>query len=130
MKKARLATYVIFFTFHLGFLIVALLIDSISPKEAIDPNNFNDLLKLIPFSKYANYIFIVKWVATIGIILVIVDFIIDFWEKKVYKGEINQLRNELNATKAKMFDMQSVYTAKSSEVSASDTNDEESSDRE
>ena len=106
MKKARLATYIIFFTFHLGFLIVALLIDSISPKEPIDPNNFNDLLKLIPLSKYANYIFIVKWVAAIGIILVIIDFIIDVLEKRDYKAAINKLENELNATKAKMFDMQ------------------------
>lgn len=107
MKKARLSTYVIFFGFHLGFLIVALLIDSISPKEPIDPNNFNDLLKLIPLSKYANYIFVVKWVATIGIVLVVVDFMIDFIEKKTFKSEIDSLKNELNATKAKMYDMQS-----------------------
>ena len=106
MKKARLATYVIFFAFHLGFLIVALLIDSISPKEPIDPDNFNDLLKLIPLSKYANYIFIVKWVATIGMVLVIIDFVIDYMEKRIFKTEISQLKNELNQTKAKMYDMQ------------------------
>lgn len=106
MKKARLTTYVIFFAFHLGFLLVALLIDSISPKEPIDPNNFNDLLKLIPLSKYANYIFIVKWVATIGIVLVAIDFVIDFMEKKTFKTEIDSLKNELNSTKAKMYDMQ------------------------
>ncbi|MDH5475662.1 MAG: hypothetical protein OEX22_08240 [Cyclobacteriaceae bacterium] len=107
MKKARLLTYVIFFAFHLGFLIVALLIDGILPDKPIDPDNFSDLGKLIPLLKYFNYIFIVKWVATIGIILVVIDFIIDFMEKSSFKSEINALKNELNATKAKMYDMQS-----------------------
>lgn len=107
MKKARLLTYVIFFAFHLGFLVTALLIDGILPDDPIDPESFSDLGKLIPLLKYFNYIFIVKWVAIIGIILVIVDFIIDFMEKNSFKSEINDLKNELNATKAKMYDMQS-----------------------
>ena len=106
MKKARLSTYVIFFTFHLGFLIVALLIDSILPDKPINPDNFSDLGKLIPLLKYFNYIFIVKWVAIIGIILVAIDFIIDILEKRSFKAEIDHLKNELNATKAKMYDMQ------------------------
>ena len=123
MKKIRLITYLIFFAFHLGFLLVAFLIDSVAPKEAIDPDNIADLLQLVPLSKYVNYIFIVKWVAIIGISLVIVDFIVDIYERNRYKSEATSLRNELNAVKAQLFDMQKTSTSAATTPATGDTSD-------
>ena len=47
-----------------------------------------------------------KYGALVGVVLVIVDFVMDKTEKKVLTKEINKIQNELNAVKAQLFDRQ------------------------
>ena len=47
-----------------------------------------------------------KYGALVGVVLVIVDFIMDKTEKRVLTMEINKIQNELNAVKAQLFDRQ------------------------
>jgi hypothetical protein len=47
-----------------------------------------------------------KYGALIGVVLVIVDFLMDKAEKKVLSIEVNKIQNELNAVKAQLFDIQ------------------------
>ena len=138
MKRIKLITYLVFFTFHLGLLLVAFWIDSIAPKDPIDFNKniydlindlMDDLPQLIPLLKYINYIFIVKWIAIVGVALVIINFTINVFETNHYKSQINSLQNEINATKAKMFDIQktsgdSVPPAKEEGSETTETNAE------
>lgn len=63
-----------------------------------------------------------KYGALIGVILVIVDFIMDKAEKKILLSEIDKTKNELNAVKAQLFDRQ--QSPPSSDTSASESSTE------
>jgi hypothetical protein len=76
------------------------------------------ILPKIPFMKYG---------ALIGLILVIVDFIMDKTEKSILTKEVNKVQNELNAVKAQLFDIQktSPETTTTEETSAPEASKEE-----
>lgn len=101
MKKLRLTIYILFFTFNISLFLFSLYIetfDNIFELGAL-------ILPRIPYMKYG---------ALIGVILVIVDYVVDKAEKRTLEKEIEVIQNELNATKAKMFDMQSKTESASS----------------
>ncbi len=47
-----------------------------------------------------------KYGALIGLVLVVVDYIVDKAEKRTLTKEIEKTQNELNAVKAQLFDKQ------------------------
>lgn len=64
-----------------------------------------------------------KYGAIIGVILVIVDFLMDKAEKSILTKEVDKIQNELNSVKAKLFDIQQKSTpvAETAEKDASAT---------
>ena len=93
MKKLRLIIYILFFTFNIALFLFTVYIESY--------DNIFELGKLIlPNISY------MKYGALIGVILVVVDFIVDKAEKGVLVKEVEKTRNELNAVKAQLFDSQ------------------------
>jgi len=93
MKKLRLIIYILFFTFNISLFLFTVYIETF--------DNIFELGKLIlPNISY------MKYGALIGVILVVVDFIVDKAEKSLLTREIEKTRNELNAVKAQLFDSQ------------------------
>jgi len=62
-----------------------------------------------------------KYGAIIGVILVIVDFVMDKAEKSILTKEVEKTQNELNAVKAQLFDMQQKSTPPTAASSENDT---------
>lgn len=93
MRKSRLIFYIIFAAFQIFLVAFSLYVDN--QKE-----DFHFLLSLqskIGWLKYGSFL---------GVILLGIDF---FWNWKVmrdHEKEKGLLQNELNSTKARMFDMQ------------------------
>lgn len=94
MKKFRLIIYILFFTFNIALFLFTLYIETF--ENIFELGSL--ILPKIPYMKYG---------AVVGVILVIIDFVIDKAEKKALQAEISKIESELNATKAKLYDMQS-----------------------
>lgn len=98
MKKQRVIFYLIFVLFHIGALIFTIRLG-------------NDSTFLMSMFSWVPYF---KWVTLLGVIMVVIDFI---WAWIVVKESSRQraaLFHEVNALKAKLFDMQEQMTKMSS----------------
>ena len=111
MKKFRLIIYILFFTFNIALFLFTLYIETF--ENIFELGSL--ILPRIPYMKYG---------ALIGVVLVIIDFVIDKAEKRSLQAEISKIESELNAAKAKMYDMQSSSSTpvaeKSSVIPSSD----------
>lgn len=92
MKKLRLTIYILFFAFNISLFVMTLIIENIEIFKLA-----SWILPKITYMKYG---------ALVGVVLVIVDFIMDKAEKKVLTMKINEIQNELNSVKAQLFDRQ------------------------
>ncbi len=93
MKKYRLIFYISFFLYH---VIISSFTFYVS-NHKMDFQFLSDLIK---------YIDLMSWGTLIGLILVVVDFFMDQREIVNYKNELAQSKGEVNALKAKLFDLQ------------------------
>jgi hypothetical protein len=93
MKKLRLTIYILFFGFNISLFLFSIYVETFDNIFELG----SLILPKIPYMKYG---------ALIGLILVIVDFIMDKAEKKVLSMEVEKIKNELNAVKAQLFDSQ------------------------
>lgn len=94
MKKHRVIFYLIFTLFHIGALIFTIRLG-------------NDSTFLMSMFSWVPYF---KWVTLLGVILVLVDFIWSWIVVKESNRERAALSHEVNALKAKLFDMQEQMT--------------------
>lgn len=94
MKKNRVIFYLIFALFHIGALIFTIKLG-------------NDSTFLMSMFSWVPYF---KWVTLLGVILVIIDFIWAWIVVKESNRERAALSHEVNALKAKLFDMQEQVT--------------------
>lgn len=90
MKRKRVIFYLIFALFHIGALIFTIKLG-------------NDSTFLMSMFSWVPYF---KWVTLLGVILVVVDFIWAWIVVSESNREKAALSHEVNALKAKMFDMQ------------------------
>ena len=93
MKKSRLIFYIIFSAFHLFIFFFSLYVDS-------EKNNIQFLLSL------QSKIWLMKYGSLIGIILLATDLAWDWTARRSFKNEKDKLNHEIDALKAKLFDMQ------------------------
>lgn len=93
MKKLRLTIYILFFSFNIILFLFTLYVETFDNIFELG----SKILPNIPYMKYG---------ALIGVILVIVDFLMDKAEKKILSIEVEKNKNELNAVKAQLFDLQ------------------------
>ena len=94
MKKHRIIFYLIFALFHVGALIFTIKLG-------------NDSTFLMSMFSWVPYF---KWVTLLGVILVVVDFIWAWIVVNESNREKAALSHEVNALKAKLFDMQEQMT--------------------
>lgn len=93
MKKNRLVFYIIFSSFHLFIFFFSLYVDS-------QKNNIQFLLTL------QGKIWLLKWGSLFGIILLAIDIVWDWNARRTFKNEKDKLNHEIDALKAKLFDIQ------------------------
>ena len=102
MRQYRVIFYFLFFLFHVSLFTFSIYVES-------HKDDFNYLLKLQGYIQY------MKYGTFFGLILVTVDYFMDKVELgKLYK-QIEQLTNETNAWKAKLYDQQEGKTAAQTE---------------
>ena len=101
MKKHRVIFYLIFALFHVGALIFTIKLG-------------NDSTFLMSMFSWVPYF---KWVTLLGVILVVVDFIWAWIVVNESNREKAALSHEVNALKAKLFDMQEQMTKTASSSS-------------
>lgn len=92
MKK-RIIFYIIFSTFHLFLFFFSLYVDS----------KKDDLSFLLTLQ---SKIWMLKYASLFGLLLLVIDLLWDRWVLRKHKQEKDQLQHEVNALKAKLFDMQ------------------------
>ena len=90
MKKNRVIFYIIFALFHIGAFVFTIALG----------NDSGFLMSMFSWVPYF------KWVTLLGVVLVIIDFIWSSIESKDRSRERAALAHEVNALKAKLFDMQ------------------------
>jgi hypothetical protein len=93
MKKNRLVFYAIFSCFHLFLFFFSLYVDS-------QQNNIQFLLTL------QSKIWLLKYGSLFGLSLLTIDLVWDWKVYRAFKKENDQLHNEINNLKAKLFDFQ------------------------
>ena len=93
MNKNRLIFYAVFGAFHLFLFFFSLYVDS-------QKDNVQFLLSL------QGKIYLLKYGAFFGLMLLITDFIWEWRSERVYKKNNDQLNHELKMLKAKLFDLQ------------------------
>lgn len=93
MKKNRLIFYAVFAAFHLFIVFFSIFIDT----------NKNDLGFL---SRIHGWIFLMKYGAFFGLILLIIDMIWAYGSNRELNRENEILSGEISSLKAKLFDLQ------------------------
>lgn len=93
MKKNRLIFYIVFSSFHLFIFFFSIYVDS-------QKNNIQFLLSL------QSKIWLLKYGSLIGIILLATDLVWDWSARREFKKEKDILTHEIDALKAKLFDLQ------------------------
>ena len=90
MRKNRVIFYLIFALFHIGALIFTIKLGS-------DSTFLMSMFSWVPYF---------KWITLLGVILVIIDFVWSWIVVSNSNRERAALSHEVNALKAKLFDMQ------------------------
>ncbi len=114
MKKLRLIIYILFFGFNISLFLFSIYVESFDNIFELG----SLILPKIPYMKYG---------ALIGLVLVVVDYVVDKIEKKALTKEIEKIQNELNAVKAQLFDKQQSPTTAPSTSEGSKPTDEATS---
>ena len=104
MKKYRFIFYVVFFLFHLILFGFSLYVD-------MQKNDFGTLTELY---KHVGYI---KYGTFLGLVLVLMDFLMDKIEISRMEKKIMESQNETNSWKAKLYDLQNQHTMAETAVS-------------
>ncbi len=99
MNRNRLIFYAVFALFHISILSVSIFFNAKGQDELVDyfMKNFSALFTWISLSKY---------VAIVGLVLIIIDIVWAYMLNKKIEFEKNALNNELTILKAKLFDLQ------------------------
>lgn len=100
MKKPKSIFYLIYFLFHVALLLVSIYVNYKS-------EDFEFLLRL------RERMDLMIYVSILGLILFSIDIVLITMEARHQKKEKERLEHEINSLKAKMFDLQSVGTSKS-----------------
>ena len=103
MKKAKFIFYLVFFLFHLFLFIFTLVVDK-------NKNDFDFLFALQ--SQLTN----LKYFAFFGLLLFLADFVMANLAIRGRRIEAEKLKNDYNALKANMFDIEHKEDVKNPEI--------------
>lgn len=116
MKKPKTIFYLVYFLFHVLLLAVSIYVNYKS-------EDFEFLLKLRANMSLMTY------VSVAGLILFGINMVLVYMEARNFRQTKKKLEEEVNSTKAKMYDLREASDSKSKDTKPEESTKEESSDK-